>query len=191
MKLRTLGLALALGAAATAAAGTVQGWLARNGTLAVKDGALVTTGRIHGLAYTTRRFKNFTLRLEQRVMKPWDDLDELIQDQTGIMIFLNARPDQPYRTWSNYVEIEGKYHEISRISLPNATLDEEARQRVIKPVNQWQQMQIVVQGRSIKSYLNRALVSTAELPDDLPPGFVGVQSQGGPVEWRNIRIREE
>ena len=72
-----------------------------------------------------------------------------------------------------------------------ATLDRDARRRVIKPVNQWQRLEVVSQGGVLKNYLNGTLVSTAELLEDFDPGYIGLQSQGGPVEWRNIRLREE
>ena len=58
-------------------------------------------------------------------------------------------------------------------------------------VNQWQRIEVVSQGGVLKNYLNGTLVSTAELLEDLDPGYIGLQSQGGPVEWRNIRLREE
>ena len=161
----------------------------------VKDGILATTGRIHGLVYTTKKYKNFTLRFEQRVPVAWDDLDELIQDQTGILVFMGSRGG-PIRTWGrNMIEIEGKYHELLRFSgLGNrikSTLDVEARRSAINPVNQWQRIEIVSQDGVLRGYLNSTLVATAELLEDLGPGHIGFQAQGGPVEWRNIRLREE
>lgn len=160
-----------------------------------KEGVFATTGRIHGMALLAKKYKNFTLRLEQRLPVEWDDMDELIQDQTGIVAFLGSRGG-PVRTWGdNMIEIEGKYHELLRISglgalKITATLDTEARRRAIKPVNQWQRLEIVSQGGQLKNYLNGVLVATAEL-GELEAGYLGLQSQGGPVEWRNIRLKEQ
>ena len=166
------------------------------GVFSVKEGVLATTGRIHGMVYLPNKYKDFTLRFEQRVPVEWDDIDDLIQDQTGILIFLGS-PGGPVRAWGdNMIEIEGKYHELLRVSglgavRINATLDRDARRLAIKPLNQWQRIEIVSQGGTLKNYLNGTLVSTAELLDDLDPGYIGLQSQGGPVEWRNIRLKEE
>lgn len=166
------------------------------GVFSAKDGVLATTGRIHGMIYLQKKYKNFTLRLEQRVPVEWDDLDDLIQDQTGILVFVGSKGG-PVRPWGdNMIEIEGKYHELLAVSglgsvKIKATLDRDARRRAINHVNQWQRIEVVSKGGVLKNYLNGTLVSTAELLDDLDPGFVGLQSQGGPVEWRNIRLKEE
>ena len=160
------------------------------GIVSVKDGVMATTGKMHGVIYTTNKYKNFSLRFEQRVPVEWDDLDVLIQDQTGILIFFGSRPG-PIRTWGNFIEIEGKYHELLRFGGRNTVVDDEARRRAINPVNQWQQIEIVSKDGTLKNYLNGTLISSGELADDLPPGYIGLQSQGGPVEWRNIRLREE
>src|SRR3989442_14653251 len=54
----------------------------------VKDGVLSTTGRGHGMMYTEKKYLNFTLRAEQRLPIEWDDDDELVQDQTGFLLFV-------------------------------------------------------------------------------------------------------
>jgi mono/diheme cytochrome c family protein len=166
------------------------------GIVSVKDGALTTNGRIHGMIYLPKKYKNFTWRLEQRVTLPWNDMDELIQDQTGLMAFVGSGGG-PVRTWGdNMLEIEGKYHEILRISALGALkiksdVNLEARRLAIKPVNQWQRFEIVSRDGKLTGYLNGVHVSTAEFLHDVEPGLLALQSQGGPVEWRNIRLRED
>ena len=166
------------------------------GIVSVKDGALATNGRVHGMIYLPKKYKNFTLRLEQRVTLPWDDMDELLQDQTGMMAFVGSMGGK-VRTWGdNMIEIEGKYHELLRMSALGALkikseVDVELRRRVIKPVNQWQRFEIESKDGVLKGYLNGAHVSTAQFLHDVDPGYLALQSQGGPVEWRNIRLKEE
>ena len=164
----------------------------------VKDGMLVTTGRVHGAAFLPKKYKNFTLRLEQRVPAQWDDADDLIQDQTGLLIFQNSKGGE-MRLWGdNFIEVEGKYYDLlSMYPYPNGGIkmktmvDKVARRLARNPVNQWQRFEIVSKDGVIKNYLNGTLVATAELGEDLAPGYIALQSQGGPVEWRNIRLREE
>jgi S-disulfanyl-L-cysteine oxidoreductase SoxD len=164
------------------------------GIFSVVDGALRTNGRVHGYVYTARKYKNFTLRMEQRIVAPWTgDIEDLVQDQSGIMLFLGYKGDEP-RIWGGYLlEVEGKYHELLSIygPLKNITLDRELRRRVIAPANQWQRIDIESKNGMLKCYLNGTLVSTAELPADLAAGYIALQSQGGPIEWRNVRIKEE
>ena len=167
-----------------------------DGIVWVKDGVLATNGRIHGMIFLPNKYKDFTLRLEQRVALPWDGMDDLIQDQTGILLFVGSKGG-PVRTWpDSMIEIEGKYHELlsayAHTLKIKATLDRDARRRVIKPVHQWQRLEIVSRDGFLRNYLNGTLVSTAEiLTDDVDPGYITLQTQGGPVEWRNIRIKVE
>ena len=94
------------------------------------------------------------------------------------------------------IEIEGKYHELLAAYGHNelkikSTLDRDARRRAIKPVHQWQRLEVVSKDGVLKNYLNETLVSTAEVLGDVDAGYIALQSQGGPVEWRNIRLKEE
>lgn len=164
-------------------------------TFWAKDGVLATNGKIHGMMYTQKKYKNFTLRVEQRVPAPWDDIDDLIQDQTGILIFVSGT----MRTWAdNFIEVEGRYYDLLGVgTTPGGvlktknTVDNEARRHAIKRVNEWQRIEIVSKAGVVKNYLNGTLISTVEFLQDPEPGFIAFQSQGGPVEWRNIRIKEE
>lgn len=159
---------------------------------AVKDGLLTTTGRVHGMIYTEKKYLNFTLRVEQRLPFEWDDDDMLVQDQTGFFFFIGG----PMRTWPDtFLEVEARYFDLMGAALVGnikgkITRDNEARRRVIKRVNEWQQLEMVSKDGVMKNYLNGALITTVE-HDAKEPGYIIMQSQGGPVEWRNIRIKVE
>jgi hypothetical protein len=58
-------------------------------------------------------------------------------------------------------------------------------------VNEWQRIEVVSKAGLVKVFLNGTLVSTVEFLEDVDPGYIALQSQGGPVEYRNIRIKEE
>jgi hypothetical protein len=164
------------------------------GIFSVKDGVLRTTGRVHGYVYTAKKYKYFTLRMEQRIASPWeDDIEDLVQDQAGIMLYLGMRGAP--RIWGGYLlEVEGKYHELlSLYGLPNAKIDRQLRRRVINAANQWQRIEIVAKPGRLECSLNGVPISSADLPADaeLQAGYIALQSQGNAVEWRNIRIKEE
>jgi hypothetical protein len=158
----------------------------------VKNGLLSTTGRIHGFMYTAASYDNFTFRVEQRIPIEWDDDDELVQDQTGLLFFMggNVRP------WPDkFIEVEGRYYDLMGVASvgmkSKLMFDVEARRRAIKRVTEWQRIEVVSKDGVMKNYLNGVLVSTVEPAEKLPAGPIGLQSQGGPVEWRNIRVRVE
>jgi hypothetical protein len=158
----------------------------------VKNGVLSTTGRMHGMMYTEKKYLNFTLRAEQRLPIEWDDDDELVQDQTGFLLFVSGL----MRPWAErFIEVEGRYFDLAGAGIigdikGTVTRDDEARKRVIKRVNQWQQLEVVAKDGVVKNYLNGALITTVE-HNVKEPGYFAIQSQGGPVEWRNIRIKVE
>jgi hypothetical protein len=99
------------------------------------------------------------------------------------------------RIWGGYLlEVEGKYHELLSVyGLPNAKIDRQLRRRVINPANQWQRIEIVARPGRLECSLNGVVISSGDLPPDaeLQAGYIALQSQGRPMEWRNVRIKEE
>jgi cytochrome c5 len=163
-----------------------------SGVFWAKDGVFATSGQRHGMAYLPDKYSNFTLRVEQRIPYEWDDDDMLLQDQTGWLLYVNGT----MRVWAEkFIEVEGRYFDLLGISAvgvkAKVTVDHDARRRVIRRVNDWQRVEIVAKDGVIKNYLNGTLISTVEAAEPLVPGYIGFQSQGGPVEWRNIRIKVE
>jgi hypothetical protein len=66
-----------------------------------------------------------------------------------------------------------------------------------KPLGEWNEYEIIVQGQSYTVRLNGAVVTTFENVDSMrgapstagAPSFVGLQTHTGNVRFRNIRIR--
>jgi hypothetical protein len=72
-----------------------------------------------------------------------------------------------------------------------ATDDAEARKRALKPVGQWNSVEIVSKDGQVNSYLNGTLISTVTEHEFKEPGYIGFQSEGAEIYWRSIRIKEE
>ena len=55
-----------------------------------------------------------------------------------------------------------------------------------KPVGEWNDMDFLCKGGEIKVWLNGVLVNTAKC--DATEGYIGIQSEGGPMDFRNIYL---
>jgi hypothetical protein len=92
------------------------------------------------------------------------------------------------------IEIEGRVRDMADIFFLGGgkgkfTYDNAAKTRVVKPFD-WNDIEIVSKGGQVMTYVNGVLSSTIT-EHDYPAGFFGMQTEGSPTEWRNIRVRVE
>jgi len=93
------------------------------------------------------------------------------------------------------IEVQGMNLEILDIrpsrKSTEYTVNTEARKRAVRPVGDWNTVEIVSKDGQVRNYLNGTLVSTVSQHDYKDPGYIGFQSEDGKISWRNIRIKEE
>ncbi len=201
-------LLLGMGSAAAAEKGFVSlfngrdltGWQLVKGKgpgYVVENGVLVCPADGGGNLFTDREYANFVLRLEFK-------LEENSNNGVGIRAPLEG--DAAYQGMEiqilddNGPEYKGKlkpwqYHGSVYEIAP-------ARQGFLKPVGQWNQQEIVADGRRIKVKLNGTWIVDTNLDDVKDPellkrhpgvarasGYIGFLGHGTRVEFRNIRIR--
>jgi hypothetical protein len=162
----------------------------------VRNGTVVASGKTHGYMYTEEKYKNFTLRLDYLGEKPadWDGDDIYYYSNTGYHLFLM---DENHFVWPKSMTLAGEQRDVLKpIALGGTkwktmTFDNDARTRAVRPLGEWNAIEIVSKDGDIKAYLNDTLVSTVTRHEYTEPGHIGFQLQGFPVRWRNIRIREE
>lgn len=161
-------------------------------TFKVVDGMLYTSGRPHGLAYPMKKYgPNFTFRVERRYA-PYKGMqsDHDYYGNTGYLLFIT----EPM-VWPRTMEIQEKSgFEMSIVQLDGHatfTYDDQLRERVRKPVGEWNSVQIVSKGNEVWTYLNGAQISHVSAHDWSPSGYIGFESESGEVYWRNIRIKPE
>lgn len=67
-------------------------------------------------------------------------------------------------------------------------LDRQKAARALKAVNEWNTFEVRCAGSHCEVKLNGELVCTS---DDLkrPRGYIGLQGEGGQLDFRNIRIK--
>ena len=69
------------------------------------------------------------------------------------------------------------------------TYDTATLARYRKAIGTWNAVQIVSRDGEVEVYLNGGLVTHISDHPYRSPGHIGLQYQGGRIEWRNIRIK--
>lgn len=158
---------------------SLEGWSMVNtkDNFFVKDGILVLNKGAGWLA-SDKSFADFELRIRYRFVTPGTD--------SGIFIRAGLEgknwPSQGYQiqnmdnlTLGKVVRVKGN-HNV------------EALKRVKKATGEWQELTIVARGKSAKVSLNgEEIASTDDL--SLPEGRIGLQAEGGILEFERIDIK--
>jgi quinoprotein glucose dehydrogenase len=162
-------------------------------TLKAEDGEIrCNPCNIFGYFYWPKKYQNYTFRFEQKFIRPadWDAEDMLYFGGTGALIFIQ----EPHRVYPRSIEIEGRHYDLGE---PYAIggkgtikYDHEARLRAGRRVGEWDSIEIASKDGTVTTSINGVVVSTIS-QHDYPPGMIGMQAEGGPVAWRNLRIKAE
>ena len=167
------------------------------------DGVLNITGFPNGYMRTKEKFKEFELNLEWRwvsepansgvllgitgVDKVWPDCVEaqLQHDNAGNIVFINSgaktlinaifKENKPEINLGNRWSVNNLIFSITRI--------EDSSE---KPVGEWNHYKIILKNEKLEYYVNGVLQNTANLIFE--EGFIGLQSEGGHIQFRNIYI---
>lgn len=168
-------------------AGAAESWSAENETLN-------TTGQPRGYLLSKESYGDFTLQLELRYQTPESD-EDLPQLNTGVLLYVVGEN----RLWPVCLEVQGKYIELAQIKSNardlkvEAETDIPARDAARKPPEEWNQLEITGRAGALTVKLNGEQVSQSQPAvrngSPLTEGRIGLQSEGSPVTFRNIRIR--
>ncbi len=159
--------------------------------LRIENGVLVCECNVHGEWSSEKRYFNFTLRYDTRFERPpdWSGDDELFSGGSGI--FILGRP-----TGGNgAIEIEGRHRDLMEAfavaGKATWSFDLDARRRVIRPLGEWQSIEVVAKDGRVTASLNGTLITTITEHDYTTPAPIRFQSQGAKMYWRNVRVRPE
>ncbi len=163
------------------------------GTFTVQDGILICSGKPAGYMYTENSYKNYTLQVEFAFKRP-EGLtnDSEFRGNSGCLIHVGDK--NALGVWPRSIEVQGANRQLGLI-LPiprnvkcTHTFDSQALAKVLKPVGQFNKMEIEVQGGDMDIKVNGAVVSTVR-DCELTAGPIGIQSEGAETHWKSIRIR--
>lgn len=157
------------------------------------DGNLIhCSGKPNGYFATPRSYRNFVLRGGFRYARPADlENDAAFEGNSGFLMYLTGEP----KIWPQCVEVQGQNKNVGRIfaiggaPAVKATDDPEARQRALRPVGEWNEIEITSRDGALAAKLNGVVVCTSQ-PGELREGPIGFQSEGAEIFFRDLRIKE-
>lgn len=155
-------------------------------TWSVKDGVVVCTGKPAGYMRTEQRWKDYKLRFEWR----WPGEPA----NSGTLLHIQDF-DQ---VWPRCIEAQLKHRDAGDfITMGQEQVDAvkgTTNRRVPKmnPSNEaepgkWNTMEITCKGNTIEVKVNGVLQNKAT-GSTVQQGFIGLQSEGGPIEFRHITL---
>ena len=165
-----------------------------DGTFTIKDEIIHCSGKPAGYIYTEKSYTNFNLKYEWAFERPEDlQADSLFRGNSGCLVHIGEK--NVLGVWPLSIEVQGMNRQAGLIlPIPRSvkcerTYDKESRDKAINPVGDWNTMEIDVTGAQMLIKLNGVVVSTVK-NSELTEGPIGLQSEGAPIRWRNIRIVE-
>ncbi len=168
----------------------LDGWTVNSDALkdtwSVKDGVMVNKGRPVGYIRTTEDFTNYILRLQFRHQG---------RGNGGVLL----RMVGPDKVWPRSIEAQGQYNAAGDIwnidkfpmkTAPDRTSGRHTRkmhESNEKPVGQWNQYEITMDGEYLELKVNELVQNTAT-ECWVTPGKICLQSEGSPMEFRNLVV---
>jgi len=151
-----------------------------------EGGVLACSGYPKGYIRTTEKYRDYRLRYEWR----WPGEP----GNNGVLLHIQ----EPDEVWPKSIEGQGQHGHAGDIwVIGGATFKEHPGypdRRVVKseastekPLGEWNQYIIICKGDTIRLYVNGVLQNTAT-ECTVTEGYIGWQSEGAPIEFRNITI---
>lgn len=161
-------------------------------TWTVKDGVVACTGNPAGYMRTVVPYENYCLRLEWRFPEK--------AGNSGVLLHIQ----EPDKVWPKSVEAQLNSGDAGDFWVIDGTEFKEhadpANKRVDgrrtaklqdsseKPLGDWNQYEITCKGNTITVKVNGVVQNTAT-DCTVTKGFIGLQSEGAPIDFRNITLQ--
>lgn len=156
----------------------------------LRDGAIFTTGQPDGFLRSKKRYRNFILRAEWRFQKGWTP-PTVGNEWPNAGFFIMAGALQ--NGWPTSLEVQGYFGEAgSLFGVRGGKITGAKRGPFVKErpeFGAWDRYEITAINGQIKVVLNGVLVNEGTGADPAE-GNICLQSEGWPVYYRNIAIKE-
>ena len=153
----------------------------------VKDGVISITGMPYGYMRTAKKYADYEVHAEFR----WTD-------GKGSNSGFFQRAQEGDKNWPDMIEVQLKVDHIGDLmgNVKNKVEAPGGPVRVLRndyaaaesAAGEWNQVVVSCVGSHITVTLNGQVVNEAET--DLTEGFIALQSEGGPLEFRNVWVKE-
>ena len=165
----------------------LDGWTVQKGeqsTWGAKDGVMTDSGKPTGFICTDADYENFVLRLQVR---------HLAKTNSGVLL----RGTELNRSWPRSIEAQcksgsmGDIYNFGKFPMkpdPARTRGAMTRKRHPsneKPTGEWDEYEIRLNRGDLELRVN-GLLQNAATECERIPGRICLQSEGGPLEFRNI-----
>jgi len=153
-------------------------------TFAAKNGVLAITGRPGGYIRTEKGYTNYVIRAQIRHIRKCNN---------GLLIRMTGKD----KVWPKSIECQGAKDNlgdiwnIDKFAMkvdPQRTRGRHTRKMhptKENPVGEWNQYEVVMNKGDLRMYVNGLLQNWGNDCEEVE-GKICLQSEGGPVEWRNI-----
>jgi hypothetical protein len=180
----------------------LDGWVPINvkpETFSVKDGVIYCTGQPIGIMRTDRMYENFILELEWRHLKPGGNAglfvwsDGVIAPGTPFarsieVQILDGHETENYTSHGDVFSIHGASFVPDRPH-PNGWERSLPSEKRAKPSPHWNHYRVECNDGRISLAVNGKVVSGGHSARPRK-GYICLESEGSPVEFRNLRIKE-
>ena len=157
----------------------LDGWhIMNDGKFSAVGGAIILDGG-RGWLRSDQQYANFILKLEVRWMK----------DKQDSGVFLRASEEGNNWPKSRYEVQAENSPRVAKIFGAAHQRDEEKALKLLKPNEEWNNYEIKCDGTACEVKFNDEVVATSDA-FKIPKGYIGLQGEGGQMQWRNIRIKE-
>ena len=157
----------------------LDGWHVMNGgKFSAADGVIVLDGG-RGWLRSGQQYANFVLKLDVRWMK----------DKQDSGVFLRASEEGGNWPKTRYEVQAENSPRIAKIFGASHKRDEEKALNLLKANEEWNSYEIKCDGTACEVKFNGEVVATSDAFKN-PRGYIGLQGEGGQLQWRNIRIKE-
>jgi hypothetical protein len=175
-----------------------DGWTGAVEGYEIRDGAIVCKAGSGGNLHTRKIYRNFVVRFEFRLPPAGNN---------GLAIRYPGTGDPAYAGMTELQVLDDpdpKYKDIDPRQAHGSAYGMVASKRGhLRPVGEWNEQEVTVQGSTIRVVLNGTTILDADLSTvtsfmadtphpgkDRSEGFFGFAGHNDPVAFRNIRIRE-
>jgi hypothetical protein len=161
-------------------------------TWKVDGNVIKCSGKPAGYFATSQSYKNYSCRFDFKYPRPAGlEDDSKFEGNSGYLIHITG----DHKIWPKSIEVQGQnktagtIFAISGAKAVKAKDDSAARKKALKPVGEWNSIEIISKDGALTAILNGTKVCESEA-GDVTEGPIGFQSEGAEIHFRNLRIKE-